>query len=240
MVFVIQRSKEKTPMTVVPFNPPVCLPTGELDEKRAIERVRALWERTKVGTGDQERLQTELQEGLQEGDHQLAIWAVRMADESEICDTALRNVAIKLNALLLQRRDLPPLAPAHLTIFTYAQNALRHKRPPGRPWTDLLLRDIYICLLISEVCREFSVYPTRNRTERRVDAKRRRTSRTFAGADRAPSGCSIVTAVVGGCYNITEAHVQENIWGSPMAKRWRARGIIGDPLNIPQALSCEL
>jgi hypothetical protein len=112
MVFVIQRSKEKTPMTVVPFNPPVCLPTGELDEKRAIERVRALWERTKVGTGDQERLQTELQEGLQEGDHQLAIWAVRMADESEICDTALRNVAIKLNALLLQRRDLPPLAPA--------------------------------------------------------------------------------------------------------------------------------
>jgi hypothetical protein len=101
-------------MTVVPFNPPVRLPTGELDKKRAIERARDLWERTKVGVEDKKRLRALLQEGLEEGDHQLAIWAVRRADESEICDTALRNVATKLNALLLQRRDLPPLGPGHL------------------------------------------------------------------------------------------------------------------------------
>src|SRR5262249_23214068 len=151
-------------------------------------------------------------------------WAVQMAPESEICDTALLNVARKLNALLLQRRDLPPLAPAHLTIFTYAQDAPKYKRPRGRSFTDLLLRDIYICLFIGEVCREFGVYPTRNRTERRAGAKRRRTNRTFAGADRAPSGCSIVADIVGGHYNITETRVQK-IWESPMATRWRARGI---------------
>jgi hypothetical protein len=219
-------------MAVVPFNPPVRLPTGALDVNRMVEYARALWEeRIKVGIKDQEWLQAELQKGLIEGDHQLAIWAVRLADESEICNTALLNVATKLNALLLQRRDLPPLGPGHLTIHTYAQDALytQHKRPRGRYWTDLFLRNVYICLLINEVCRKFDVPPTRNRTERRADAKSRRTSRTFAGANRAPSGCSIVWAAVCGPYNITEAHVQENIWGHEMMKRLRKRGIIGSP-----------
>src|SRR5262249_44155389 len=110
-------------------------------------------------------------------------------------------------------------------IFTYAQDAPPFKRPRGRSWTDLLLRDIYICLFISEAYREFGVRPTRNRTDRRADAKRRRTNRTFAGTDRAPSGCSIVADIVGNRYNITETRVQK-IWESPMAARWRARGII--------------
>jgi len=203
-------------MAVVPFNPPARLPTGELDKKRAIERARDLWERTKVGTGDQEWLRAELQVGLREGYLDLAVYAVRLANEGDpLCDIALRTVGAELQTLLVQGGKL---APGHLQIIAYVQSRLLPPpRPRGRPWHGNLVRDIRICLCIDQICRELGVRPTRSRTERRADR---------AGADRAPSGCSIVWAAVCGPYNITEEHVQENIWGSPMAKRLRARGII--------------
>src|SRR5262249_47343000 len=220
-------SKGKTSMAIVPFNPPARLPTGD-DEKRPIERARALWELSGVDKkSDREWLQAELEQGLREGRLDLAVYAVRLAHEGdEICDTALRVVFAEMVGGMF-----PPgrRGPGHLQIWAYGQRAAlqtQRKRSRGRPFHGNLVRDVRICLCIDAICREFGLRPTRNRTERRADAKRRRTDRTFADADCALSGCSIVWAAVCGPYNITESHVQENIWGSVMAKRLRARGII--------------
>jgi len=205
---------------VLPFNAPVRLPTGGFDAGRAIERARDLWERTELPMEHRQWLQAELQEGLREGHLDLAVYAVRMAHAGDpLCDAALRTIGAELQTLLVQRRKL---LPGHLQIIAYLQDvALRtHKRSRGRPWHGNLVRDIRICLLVDAVCREFGVYPTRNRTERRADR---------AGAGRAPSGCGIVAAAIGGRYNIAEEGMQENIWGNPMMKRLRARGIIGSP-----------
>jgi hypothetical protein len=187
-----------------------------------MERARTLWEFSGVrmqNTEERRWLQADLEAGLLEGHLDLAVYAVRLAEAGdEICDAALRKVGAELSELLLQRQYLA--APGYPQIVTYTTRVLlntEHKRPRGRPWHGNLVRDIRICLCIDQICRELGVRPTRNRTERRADR---------AGADRAPSGCSIVWAAVCGPYNITETHVQENIWGGAMAKRLRAHGII--------------
>ena len=80
-------------MTLLPtpaFNTSVFLPTGELDENRAIDYVAALISRVRPGMEKEygrEWLETELQKGLREGLLTPAIYAVKAANAGdEICD----------------------------------------------------------------------------------------------------------------------------------------------------------
>src|SRR5262249_49322650 len=77
------------------FDASMLLPTGELDEMRAINRV-AVWVTTirhKMGKQySREWLETELRNGLREGRLTLTIKAVEAADKGdEIADAALRT-----------------------------------------------------------------------------------------------------------------------------------------------------
>jgi hypothetical protein len=198
---------------------PFRLPTGEFDESRAIAHLadnlipmmRQKFEREK----GREWLETELAEGLREGQLDLAVYAVRMAREGdEICDAALRRVAAELQTPLLQRREL---APGHLQIISYLQDitltAEHKRRPRGRPWTENVVRDILILLFVGEACRLFGLHPTRARDSRR--------------AKRDPSGVSLITAALAHCgLHLEEASVQKYIWHGSLANRLRARGII--------------
>jgi hypothetical protein len=91
-------------MTLLPTlasNTSIFLPTGELDENRAIDCV-AGWISTAAPHGMEKKygnkygrewLQTELQDGLREGQLPVALYAVRLAEaDDEICDAALRTV----------------------------------------------------------------------------------------------------------------------------------------------------
>src|SRR5215831_18795796 len=83
------------------FNPLFLLPTGELDEGRAINRV-AVWVSTVRHQMEQqysrEWLETELRKGLREGRLTLTIKAVEAADkhDDEIADAALRQVGAEM------------------------------------------------------------------------------------------------------------------------------------------------
>jgi hypothetical protein len=188
----------------------VRLSTGELDENRAIE-IADCWVSTGLRTDKEysrEWLQTTLEEGLEEGDYKLAIWAVEVANTGdEICDAALRTVAGKI-----LDDALPERKPGHMQVRTYGQRALNqppHKRPRGRNWHDNLIEDLQTLWYVVLACHAFRVLPTRNREEGRADRRH---------GDRAPSGISIIVeALARHGIHRNEASVQ-NLWSGPKGK----------------------
>jgi hypothetical protein len=181
----------------------VRLPTGELDENRAIDCVARLIPmlRHKMAKEySREWLQTELQKGLREGLLPLTTHAVYAAEagQNEICDAALRIVFAEMVGGVLPQR-----APGHLQIWAYGQRAVLrdpHKRPQGRNWHDHFVGDIQTCNLISFVSREFGVQPTRSQDKR-------------PNAKRAPSAISIVVAALArNGIHLNEASVQRSLW----------------------------
>src|SRR5262249_7659206 len=172
-------------MTLLP-TPPVLLPTGELDENRAINRLADLIPMVRhwfEKEDSREFLETELLRGLREGRLPLTIYAVHAADAGdEIPDAMLRIVSAEMMAA---GGKLPEQGPGHLQVWAYGQRAIlrpAHKRPQGHRWHDDWMRNIQICMLIDFACREFDVRPTRNRATRR--------------ANRTPSGISLVVAAL--------------------------------------------
>jgi hypothetical protein len=183
------------------------LPTGELDEDRAIDLVATVlipMVRHKLTPEfSREWLETTLQQGLREGQLSLTRHAIEAAEAGdEICDSALRHVYLEI-----ARGELSSGPGQHLYVRQYVEHAVlqSHKRRPGRPWHDNYIRDIQICRLIDLVCREFGVRPTRNRSDRR--------------ANRAPSGVGLVVAALArNGIHLDEANVQEHIWLGPPGK----------------------
>ena len=216
-------------MTLLP-TPPVLLPTGELDENRAINRLADLIPMVRhwfEKEDSREFLETELRKGLREGRLPLTIYAVQAADAGdEIADAALRTVFRDMVGGMLPERG-----PGHLQVWAYGQRAVQrapHKRPRGRRWHGNYMRDIQVCVLIDWACRKFGVRPSRNRAARR--------------ANRTPSGISIIVAALarnnihldeGSVQNLwfglpgevvrdaiaarlaDEGSVQQNLWGLP-------------------------
>jgi len=172
-------------MTLLP-TPPVLLPTGELDENRAINRLADLIPMVRhwfEKEDSREFLETELRKGLREGRLPLTIYAVQAADAGdEICDAELRTVFAEWVGGML-----PEQRPGHFQLRAYGQRAVLplrppHKRPQGHRWHDNWMRDIQVCMLIVLACREFGVLASRNRASRR--------------ANRTPSGISLVVAAL--------------------------------------------
>jgi hypothetical protein len=207
-----------------PSNTPVRLPTGQLDEKRAIEWVVGLWERTKLDMEDREWLRDDLQVGLREGGLVPAIYAIDLAIKgSKLCDTTLRTVERELRPRLLLEEKLT--MPGHRAIVSYVLEHPEHKRPHGRPEYefDLLVRYVRICLCIDVVRREFGVPASRNREARHAAQRAAR-----HGARSDPSAISLVTAALHqlNLHPPTEESIRRNIWKGHVGKRLRVRGII--------------
>jgi hypothetical protein len=191
-------------MTLLPtpvFDTSVRLPTGELDENRAIDCIAALISKLRPRLEKEysrEWLETELWKGLREGRLTLTNSAIQAADAGdEIADAALRTVFAEMAG-----SKLPEQEPGHLQVWAYGRRAVLrapHKRPQGHRWHDDWVRNIQICNLIYFVCRELGVQPSRNRAELR--------------ANRTPSGVSLVVAALArNNIHLNEASVQENIW----------------------------
>jgi hypothetical protein len=205
-------------MTLLPtlaFNTSVFLPTGELDEDRAIDRLADLIPMVRHKLKKEyswEFLETELRKGLREGRLTLTDHAVQAANAGdEIADMALRTVYAEMAGGVLPERG-----PGHLQVWAYGQRAVLcapHKQR-GHSWHDDWIRNIQICQLIDFACREFGVRPTRNRASRR--------------ANRAPSGISLVVAALDhNGIHLTEANVQENFWGGLPGELVRALSPLG-------------
>ena len=184
------------------------LPTGKLDENRAIDCIAVLIPKLchkLEAEYSREWLETALQKGLREGRLNLIRYAVQAATDKgdEIADAALRYVYVQIT-----RKEIPE-QPGHLYVRLYGEDAVLqpHKRRPGRPWHNTWLRDIQLCMLIDFVRREFGVRPTR---QREVRPTRHRDAQRIK---RAPSAISLVVATLernGHYYN--EANIQEHIW----------------------------
>jgi hypothetical protein len=212
-------------VTLLPAVTSVFLPTGELDEKRAIDWTIALWKSTEADMKDRAWLRDDLQVGLREGGLEPAIFAIELAKNgSKICDTALRTVERELRPRLLLGEKLT--MPGHRAVVSYVLEHPEHKRPPWRPELefDLLVRDARICLLIDQVRRQFGVpiSPSNREARRAVRRADRR------GTRRDPSAISIVVAALRqlGLHPPTEESTRRNIWNGYIGNRLRARGII--------------
>ena len=192
------------PPLVLPPRAPRFLPLRVLDEQRMIDIVATWVDRVRPRLEKEfsrEWLATALLNGLREGRQPLTNYAVEAAAKrDEIADAALREFGGELQMPLLQGRDL---APAHLQVIAYLQRVVRrapHQRR-GHRWHDNWMRDIQICVLIHSACRVFDVRPTRHKR------------RTTDGADRAPSGVSVVRdALARKGRHYEEKTLQENIW----------------------------
>jgi len=118
-------------MTLLPtpaFNTSVFLPTGELDENRAIDYVAALISRVRPGMEKEygrEWLETELQKGLREGLLTPAIYAVKAANAGdEIYDAEHgRYWAVKRRVI---RLILSPVKWALLALKVSGKSPPRH------------------------------------------------------------------------------------------------------------------
>jgi hypothetical protein len=181
------------------------LPTGELDEDRAIDLVATflipMTLHQLTPEFSREWLETTLRQKLREGPLDLTIHAIVAADAGdEITDAALRTVCAEMAG-----GALPQRGPGHLQIWAYGQRAILrapHKRPQGHRWHDDWMRNIQICVLIVTLCRELGVRATRHRGHH-----------SKSGAKRAPSGISIaVEAFARYGTHLHEASVQENFW----------------------------
>jgi hypothetical protein len=210
---------------------PACrLPTGKLNENCAIglisdEMIPWMLSGLEKDSG-RDQLQIEIEETLERGDDLRLIDDMRhwAEDGDKFCDELLQLVGAKLQMRLLQGQAL---ADGHLQIIAYVQSVLLHpwrkrKRLAGRPWHDFLYyrqREFYLCLLIVWICRVFDVSPTRSSVSRDLE--------------RAPSAISLLMAALdrhkgqgGGALELKEKTLQDDIWGSPRARRWRERGIL--------------
>jgi hypothetical protein len=190
-------------MTLLPtpvFDTSVWLPTGELDENRAIDRIADLIPILRPRLEKEysrEWLETELREGLREGRLTLTNSAIQEADAGdEIADAALRTVFVEI-----VRGELPERRPGHLHVRLYGEHAVLqpHKRRQRHRWHDNWMRNIQICNLIYFVCRALGVQPSRSRAARH--------------AKRTPSGISLVVAALArNGIHLDEGSVQQNIW----------------------------
>jgi hypothetical protein len=182
--------------------PSVLLPTGEIDENRAINRLADLIPMVRHRMEKEysrEWLETALRNGLREGRLTLTNYAIEAADKGdEIADTALRKVFAEM---VPAGGRLPEQGPGHLQVWAYGQRAVlrtQHKRPQGHRWHDNWLGNIQLCMLIVWACREFGVLASRNRASRR--------------ANRTPSGISLVVAALArNGIHLNEGSVQ-NLW----------------------------
>jgi hypothetical protein len=201
------------------FNASFLLPSGELDEARAINRI-AIWIAMLRSSMEKEHgrdwLETKLREGLREGRLTLTIKAVDAAEQGdEIADAALRSVYAEMAGGTLQDRG-----PGHLQVWAYGQRAVLrppHRRPRGHRWHDHWMRNILTCILVDLACREFGVQASRNRAARR--------------ANRKPSGVSLVVAALArNKIHLDEGSVQQNLWfGLPgELVRATAGGLFGE------------
>jgi hypothetical protein len=194
-------------------NTSVFLPTGELDENRAIDIIAGLMKKLQgmEKKDGREWLKTELLEGLRDGLLPVTNYAITLAEAGdEICAAALSTVFVEIGAAggvkeySWEWRKTSEQRPAHYQVWAYGLRV--HQRPPperprGRRWHDNLVRNFYICHLIGYACREFGVRPTRNRESRR--------------AKRAPSGISLVVAAAArNNIDLQERSVQQDIWFS--------------------------
>jgi hypothetical protein len=142
------------------------LPTGELDEDRAIDLVATVlipMVRHKLTPEfSREWLETTLQQGLREGQLSLTRHAIEAAEAGdEICDAALRRVFVEI-----VRGELPERRPGYLHIQVYGEHAVLrapHKRPQGHRWHDDFVKNIQTGNLIYFVCREFGVSPLKEK-----------------------------------------------------------------------------
>lgn len=150
-----------------------------------------------------ERLEATLKKLLREGELQVAVGVVRLADKGDlIADKALLDVARELQTPMLQNQAL---APGHLQVVAYLQRAdltAPRKRKPGRGECDLWYRNLLMCVLVTKACAWLGIRPTRNRGSRR--------------AGRGLSGCSIVAeALTRVGIPISEDALQQHIWLGP-------------------------
>ena len=208
-------------MTLLPtvFNTSVFLPTGELDENRAIDCIADLIPKLRPRLEKEyswELLHTELQKALREGELPLTTYAIQAANAGdEIADAALRIVFAEMAAVF---GKLPGQGPGWIQIWAYGQIAVLrppHKRPQGRRWHDNWVGNIQICHLIYFVHRVFNVPASRNPEPAARDAK------------RAPSAISIVVDTLArNGIDLDEGNVQRNIWFGPPGKLVRA--IVGE------------
>jgi hypothetical protein len=181
------------------FDALVRLPTGGIDENRAIDCLAAFISKMlhKLKPKfSQEWLKTELTKGLREGREPLCSYAVEAAEknEDEIADDALRTVFGEWVG-----GALPERGPGHLQVWAYGQRAVKrapHKRARGRSWHDNWTRNFEICALIWYTYRALGISPTRNRATKDI-----------------PSAISLIVVALarnGLCY--TEEHVQDRLW----------------------------
>ena len=184
----------------------VRLPTGELDESRAIDCIDKLASmicHRMEKRASRENLQRAIENLLRKGEHDFAIAAIAFADKrDELADAALRNVFIEMGAA---GGRLPGQGPGHVQIWAYGLRAVKcapHERPPrGHRWHDNWMRNLLTCWLIFFADRDLDLRPSCNRE--RSHGKRART----------PSGISlVVTALRRHGIELDEANVQENIW----------------------------
>jgi len=193
----------KALLPTLALNTSVLLPTGELDENLAINRIAAWISMVRHRMEKEyslEWLKTALRNGLREGRLTLTVYAVEAANAGdEIADAALRIVFAEMVAA---GGRLPEQGPGHLQVWAYGQHAVLHgphKRPQGHRWHDDWMRNIQVCMLIDLTCREFGVRASRNREARR--------------ANRTPSGISLVVAALArNNIYLYEASVQQNVW----------------------------
>jgi hypothetical protein len=179
---------------------PTLLPTLGLTERQMIgyadvwvARIRHTLEKEY----SREWLETALRKGLREGALVLTIKAVEAAYKGdEIADAALRQVYAEMVG------GAQVSGPGRVQIWAYGQRAVLrppNQRPRGHRWYDDWVRNLDIGFLIAVACREFNLWPTRNREARR--------------ANREPSGISVmVAALAKNGIHIDEASVQRHIW----------------------------
>jgi hypothetical protein len=185
---------------------PARLPTGKLDENRAIDIIGErlskeppeTWSDKEYG---RELFQNMLEEELREGGYEFADKAVKEAQAGNfVAHAALLTIVRELLA-----NALPEEKPGYPLIRAYGQRALGqpYKRPRGRNQYDNLPRDLKICLCVIWACHEFGVRPTRGRY---ADPAHR--------THRAPSGISLVVAALErrGFLLLDERTVQKYMW----------------------------
>jgi hypothetical protein len=148
---------------------------------------------------NKDKLEVAVQQTLWNGDLDFARQTAERANAGDgLCHAALLCVAARLS------RETPPEQPGYIFVRNYGEqlwlhpHRTPHKRRSGRPWTDNLMRDFEVCLIVALVCRDLGMNPTRNE------------------ATRTPSGISlVVTALKRHRIHLSETHVRKKLWDGP-------------------------
>jgi hypothetical protein len=121
----------------------------------------------------------------------------------DLADEAMRELIIEYQH---NKLDMPPTLEAYNMEITDPRRRVRHDGVKGRKTADNVLRDITTTALIGDVCRTFSLTPTRSRLSKR----------------KRPSGCGIVAQA------LREEHVT-SIEDEAVIRIWARYGAIAFP-----------